>query len=60
VPGGRIGVRGHDHGQAAAGGCGSASAGRTASAAAERRADGGKARNGKATRTPRFFSRLDA
>jgi len=65
VPGGHIGVRGRDHGQAAAGGpagggCDSASAGRTAGAAAERRADGGKARNGKATRTPRFFSRLDA
>jgi len=40
VPGGRIGVRGHDHGQAAAGGCGSASAGRPAAAA--RRAPGGR------------------
>jgi len=60
VPGGRIGVRGRDHGQAAAGGCGSASARRTASVAAERRADSGKARNEKATRTPRFFSSLDA
>jgi len=63
VPGGRISVRGRDHGQAAAGGpagggCGSASAGQAASADAERRADGGKARNGKATRMPRFFSRL--
>jgi len=30
VPGGRIGVRGRDHGQAAGGGCDSVSAGRTA------------------------------
>jgi len=44
----------------AGGGCGSASAGQAASADAERRADGGKARNGKAMRTLKFFSRLDA